>query len=154
MLILGIDPGKTGALALIETKDALMRMSIEDMPSSAQLICKWLQGAPYPIDFAVIEDVGAGVFSPNGRKQGAVSAFTFGYGAGVLEGILTAMGNRIYKVKPAVWKASMGLSRDKADSLKMAREKFPAYEDSFKLKKHDGRAEAALIALFGLKHFK
>jgi crossover junction endodeoxyribonuclease RuvC len=51
-------------------------------------------------------------------------------------------------VTPAVWKRSYGLSRDKHASLFKARLMFPAAD--LHLAKHDGRAEALLIAQYGL----
>jgi hypothetical protein len=51
-------------------------------------------------------------------------------------------------VTPAVWKASYGLSKDKHASLHKARLLYPTAE--LHLAKHDGRAEALLIARYGL----
>jgi crossover junction endodeoxyribonuclease RuvC len=52
-------------------------------------------------------------------------------------------------VAPAIWKKHFGLSTDKDASRALAGQTFPDQADLWKLKKQDGRAEAALIALYG-----
>jgi len=52
-------------------------------------------------------------------------------------------------VTPSKWKAHFGLTRDKGVSRGMAMQRFPEYAEKFKRVKDDGRAEAALIALYG-----
>ena len=81
-------------------------------------------------------------------EQGIVSSGRFMYNAGILLGAIAAYDMTIIKVKPNVWKPALGLDRNKAKSLALAKKIFPAYKEFFKLKKHDGRAEAALIAHF------
>ena len=155
-MILGIDPGFTGAIAAID-KGIL---NIEDLPIKYimnkkqidenkfdKLIRKWTEHSYYKsvLKFAVIEDVHS---MPN---QGVASTFSFGYNAGILLGVLAAHNIKVLKVRPNVWKPALGLDRDKKKSLVLARKVFPKYESYFRLMKHDGRAEAALIAHFAQK---
>jgi len=83
-------------------------------------------------------------------KQGVASTFTFGEAYGVAKGIFYALNIPIELVTPRRWKKEFDLTSDKNESLDMARMLWPD-SDKFKLKKHDGRAEAALIAMYGYK---
>jgi crossover junction endodeoxyribonuclease RuvC len=161
-LVLGVDPGLTGALALIE-KRSKAPVKVWDMPITperdldAEALAAELDAWSINLSFAVVEEVSAMKYTDKQgqiRGQGAAASFAFGRYAGIIHGILAAYTVPIYLVRPSVWKLSMGLSRDKADSLTMARARFPSWAAEFRLKKHDGRAEAALLALFGAEKFK
>lgn len=153
-VILGIDPGKSGAIAALNT-DTGMLIGAVDMPvvgaiisahlldtAVRELIQAWaavpLTLAPDAV--AVVEDVHA---MP---KQGVSSVFSFGRALGVVEGVLGAQGWPLRYVSPAKWKRGAGLTTDKDLSRRRAIELWPMSADLFKLKKHDGRAEAALLA--------
>lgn len=153
-MILGIDPGKTGALVWIDGgKVAQFSRMPEGPAATAYAISLYAKQTK----FAVIEDVGAMTYvDKNGMKrgQGASASFNFGFGAGMLHGILAAFNIRTWPVSPSTWKASLGLTSDKYLSLSLAAKTFPESSHLFKMRKDDGLAEAALLALFGAKHFK
>jgi hypothetical protein len=93
-----------------------------------------------------IEEVNA---SP---QMGVVSAFSFGEGKGILLGVAAAMGVPTTLVKPTQWKKQMRVPADKRASVQRASQLFPAVAPLFKGPRggvFDGRAEAALIALYG-----
>jgi crossover junction endodeoxyribonuclease RuvC len=147
-MIVGVDPGKTGAVALLDSTGQLV--TVADMPVIwkivspallAEIVHNWID--PFtdpPYGTAVIEDVHA---MP---KQGVSSVFSFGRALGVTEGVLAAEGFAITYVSPAKWKRTLGLSSDKGASRRRATELWPDMAGSFKRVKDDGRAEAALIA--------
>lgn len=148
-LILGIDPGVSGAIAVIRISDGGLEHSF-DMPVVTEKKTRrinadalaLLMDAYLPFTrFAMVENVHA---MPG---QGVVSMFTFGYAAGIARGILAANYVPVFLVEPSVWKAGTGLSSSKTESLLMARRFFG--EKLFPLKKDHGQAEAALIARFG-----
>ncbi len=89
--------------------------------------------AEFKIVSAAVEAVAAS------SQMGVTSAFSFGKGAGILEGILIASGIKIIAVQPSVWKR--GLGTDKKASVIRANEVLKWPEPI----KHDGLAEAALI---------
>jgi hypothetical protein len=62
--------------------------------------------------------------------------------------VIQARHIRIELVTPSVWKRALGLGKDKDASLHKARLLFPMAE--LHLAKHDGRAEALLIAHYAL----
>lgn len=80
-------------------------------------------------------------------KQGIASSFSFGVSFGSILSVLHAMHIPLEFVTPIVWKRSYGLSKDKHATLHKARLMFLAAE--LHLAKHDGRAEALLLAEYG-----
>lgn len=153
-IILGIDPGNTGGLALIDPKRALIH--IIDMPTFEFFTTKnRVKLDPYgvtralslvPISCAYIEDVHS---SP---QMGVVSAFNFGEGKGILLGCLAALGIPVTPVKPAVWKKTMRCPADKKATVMRASQLLPDVAHLFKGPRggvYDGRAESALLGLYG-----
>lgn len=158
-LILGVDPGFSGALAIYDCESQKLK-DVIDMP----LVCNpklkskkapkdnridayglslWLENYSKEVALAVIEDVG-----PR-PKEGVSSVFKFGYGAGIIAGIVASSLITTHLTSPAVWKMIMNLTSDKRLSCKRATELFPEFAGHFKRVKDNGRAEAALIAKFG-----
>lgn len=81
--------------------------------------------------------------------QSAPAAFTFGYGVGVIVASVRALGWRIEFVEPAKWKREMRAPKDKKASRERASQLLPKYANLWHLAKNDGRAEAAMLALYG-----
>ena len=143
--ILGIDPGVTGALALYYP-EAPSRVVAQDLPLadgeiSAPLLADIIRS--FAPSMAVIERVSA---MPG---QGVVSMFNFGRAYGDVRGVIGALSIPVHFATPQKWKKHFRLSSDKEEARAFALRLFPACADHFKLKKHHGRAEAALIAKFG-----
>jgi crossover junction endodeoxyribonuclease RuvC len=149
--VLGIDPGLDGALAVIET--SLDTLVVRDMPVArsgtgtrrevvpvllAELIREWRP------DVAWVEKVHA---MP---KQGVSSTFTFGLGYGVVLGVLAALDVPVRLIAPLQWKRGLGLDAAKLGSRAMAMRTFPREAALFARARDDGRAEAALLAWFGM----
>lgn len=153
-LVIGCDPGKTGAMALLNHAGQLI--DAVDMPVVGNIISPALLNQAVEgfltdhhhvfAGHAVVEDVHA---MP---KQGVSSVFSFGRSLGVVEGVLAGGGWSIHYVSPARWKKAMGLTNDKGMSRRRAIELWPAKADLFKRVKDDGRAEAALIGLWFVQH--
>lgn len=159
-LVLGIDPGLSGAFALYDPEGGLLEVA--DVPvlesrrstgkvkrsidayEAARLIDVWSR----QIGLVMIEQVG---IRPG---EGAVGAFSFGEGFGLLRGICHAHFLRVETVTPQVWRRAMGVKGDKDESRARASVLMPRSTELWRLKKHDGRAEAALIALYGVRVLK
>lgn len=144
-IIMGVDPGISGAVAFYFPM-VPSRIAVDDVPVAggeinvnelARLI------RIHRPTLAVIERVSA---MPG---QGVVSMFNFGRSYGDVRGVIGAMDVPLHFVTPQKWKKHFGLSSDKDECRLRAIRVFPSAAESFKLKKHDGRAEAALIALYG-----
>jgi crossover junction endodeoxyribonuclease RuvC len=81
--------------------------------------------------------------------EGAVGAFDFGRTYGLLLGVCAAHFLTVEHVTPASWKTAMKVKGDKDVSRQRASALFPAQSGLFARVKDDGRAEAALIAVYG-----
>ena len=151
--IIGIDPGNKGAIAVLD--DGVLT-EVYDMPTTQIVVGGKNRNQILPAlvadlfflikpHFVMLEQVGT---RPG---EGAVGAFTFGRGLGVLEGVIASHGIASSYVTPAVWKKALRLSAEKSVSRLMAIRLFPALADKFRLVKDDGRAEAALIAYYAYR---
>lgn len=155
MLVVGIDPGMKGAIALLDGS----RLVIHDMPvipaptgktvleldSLGKILRPDVDAICPERCFAVLEKV-----SPR-PGEGVSSSFRFGQGYGSIEMALVGHGWERNYVTPTVWKKYFGLSQDKGASRALAIQRFPAHADLFKRVKDDGRAEAALLTLYALE---
>jgi crossover junction endodeoxyribonuclease RuvC len=143
--IMGIDPGVTGAIAFFfpETPSRIVArdLPLADGEISAPLLADLIR--VYKPGLAIIERVSA---MPG---QGVVSMFNFGRAYGDVRGVIGALNIPLHFITPQKWKRHFKLSSDKEQARALALRLFPACADSFKLKKHHDRAEAALIARFG-----
>ncbi len=145
--ILGVDPGLTGAIAWY-FPDNTDSVTVEDVPvvaseiDAATLTRRIQQLRP---TMAIIELVAA---RPG---QGVSSMFKFGKAYGTVIGVVAALGIPVHFVSPQRWKKHYRLDADKEKSRREALRLFPAAADRFARKKDDGRAEAALIARYGVE---
>ncbi len=155
MLIIGIDPGISGAICFFENgkvKDVI------DMPtmSDGKKNKKQINGRQiyneilsrtnnYPQDEVrvVVEQVSA---MPG---QGVTSMFNFGQSFGVIKGICAAMKLPIYFVRPAKWKKNFELIKSSKDASRTkAIEMFPSISHLLSKKKDTNKADAILISSF------
>jgi hypothetical protein len=157
--ILGVDPGLSGALALYGGPNDLQ---IFDIPTTQREVNGslkrqidpyqlglWLEIHRHLVAFAMIELVSP---MPNkfGKGMGVTSAFTFGFTTGVIHGCIADNQIPIRTVMPAVWKRKFGLIGQGKDASRGAASRLlPKHAGQWPLKKHDGRAEAALLAIYG-----
>lgn len=147
--VLGIDPGLDGALALYDGEGYC---EVLDMPTyqvgkkrhlDALALARWIDANSEHIDRVWLEYVAA---SP---QMGVTSAFRFGEGYGILQGVLAANFLRVISVTPPVWKRAMKVTGNKDECRAKAAGLFPHQSGLFARKKDDGRAEACLLAVYG-----
>jgi hypothetical protein len=149
---IGIDPGLTGAVATISEDGA----TVFDTP-----ITLIGDGKKQKHDFlaqsmAVLLGAHAGrgdviaaiELVHSMPEQGISSAFSFGRGFGMWEGMLAAFRIPYERVAPQRWKKLLlsDMPKDKDSSRIRAQQLFPKAELS--LKKHHGRGDALLLAEF------
>lgn len=145
-MILGIDPGLSGAVALLDRDGSLV--AAYDMPTvdksvSPAALRALIDSLPAVPREAWIEQVAA---MP---KQGVSSTFAFGRAFGIAEGVVSAMGIAVRLVRPAVWKSHHRVTSDKETSRALALRLWPSQAEVFARKRDENRAEAALIARYG-----
>ena len=168
MIYMGIDPGLNGAIAVINRDGSVLE--VNDMPvqeiasdgkkkrridirSLSVLFQNILLRYPGAIISAGMEQVHAFPDRKNKdgtmtRGQGVTSAFAFGRGYGNLEQALVDFQIGFTEISPVRWKKAMlgDMPKGKGAALYRARQLFPSAD--LRLAKHEGRAEALLIAEF------
>lgn len=156
MIVVGIDPGISGALALVDHHGLRHVADMPVMPRSAggafvknqvapaalaALLAEWLSDHDKNEVHVLVESVSA---MP---KQGVASTFSLALTAGLIEGVLAARGYSHELVRPQVWKKAMGLTASKDQARARASRLYPE-ADIHRVKDHN-RAEAILIARYG-----
>lgn len=154
MIIIGIDPGLSGAIAFYDTVE--QTVEVVDMPVlelvrngkkkrevSAQALANHLAGRK--VYAAFMERVNAMT------GQGVTSVFSFGRSTGIVEGVLAAYDIPTTLVTPQAWQKAVNQRAGKDGSRERAMQLFPAQVELFQRKKDDGRSDAALIAYYGAK---
>ncbi len=150
-IIIGIDPGLTGGIAVLDSKSKEL-ISLADMPVIPEGGRKKVSGhglatiiggyGRQQVAMVYLEKVGA---RPG---QGVVSMFNFGRSYGAVEATIAVLGLPLTYVAPQSWKRAAGLLRaDKDASRGRVLDLYPNAD--VHRKKDTGRADAVLIALFG-----
>ena len=155
MLIIGIDPGISGAICFFENgeiKDVIdMPVMAEGKKNKKQIngsqifneISKRIKDHETVNINVIIEQVSA---MPG---QGVTSMFNFGQSFGVIKGICAAMQLPIFFVRPAKWKKHFDLINAQKDSSRTkVIEMFPKISSILSKKKDANKADAILIANF------
>lgn len=143
--IMGVDPGVFGAVAFLFPDD--MRLVVMDIPTvdgQVDAVCVARRIRAMAPTMAIVEKV------HSMPKQGVASTFKFGMAYGTVLGTIGALMIPLHLVRPPEWKKAFHLGADKERSRAMAIRLWPD-EDQFTRKKDHGRAEAALIARYGLQ---
>jgi hypothetical protein len=151
MNVIAFDPGLNGSHAVL-SRDGLV--VADDLPTIGEGTQRRVNAANLadlirehgPYSLAVVEAVHA---MP---KNGAASMFRFGQSYGTILGVLGAIAIPVRLVTPTQWKKAMGLDSSAETSRARAIETWPHHAALFARKKDHNRAEAALLALWGLKH--
>ena len=142
---IGIDPGKSGALALL-TEDGQCTV----VPFNESAYTAILKAASSPSSVCCLEKVGA---MPG---QGVVSMFNFGHNLGYIEGLLQAFDIPYQLVPPQTWKKEFCVTSDKNTSIEVCRKLFPhvcLLPTARSRKPSDGMAEAMLMAEYARRRF-
>ena len=85
-------------------------------------------------------------------KQGVVSCFNYGTNFGMIVAIARIFfgDERVFTVRPGVWKKDFGLAGGDKESARSFATKMLGTDEPWKFKRDEGVAEAALIALWRL----
>lgn len=158
MIVLGVDPGLNGAVAVLEVElgrrprlIAAREIPTFKVETAARrrvdpvALHDWVRA--YGPAVAFIERAQA---MPD---QGSSSGFVYGRAVGTIEGAVQCAGVKLFTVEASVWKRAEGLpgGRENKEQARLrAIALFPDLAETlFPLKKHHQRAEAALIGKHG-----
>ena len=153
MKIIGIDPGLSGAIAILEKKKVL---SLFDMPvmaegkknkkqlNSAQLVNIIRENSMGDDEVVVVvEQVNA---MPG---QGVTSMFNFGQTFGAIKGVCAALNLPIFFARPSKWKKYFELINSSKDSSRTkVIEMYPSLSSQLAKKKDVNKSDAILIARY------
>jgi crossover junction endodeoxyribonuclease RuvC len=143
---IGIDPGKTGAAALLMENGMVEVWDFDGVPLAGRTIVRWHDS--FDIEWAALEKV------HSMPRQGVISTFAFGANWGAWQGILSTAGVSYCMVTPQEWQKTMVRRRDgetpKERALAAARRMFPGH--LLKRKKDHNRADALLLAAWVKEH--
>jgi hypothetical protein len=147
MRIVGIDPGKTGALVTIyndRSLEILPFKKTDDLTKAVAIIMCEIALA----EKIYLENVHA---FPG---QGVSATFTFGVNVGRIQGLIISQNQTWESVTPTLWQKTLGLTGPyptkvlrKQAHVKKAKELFPDYKDLITL----DTADAILIAEYGYR---
>ena len=153
MIIIGIDPGVSGGISVLENKKVIdvfeMPTMIDGKKNKKQVngaqvsnIIKENIGKEKDI-IVVVEHVNA---MPG---QGVTSMFNFGQSFGVIKGICSALSIPIYFVRPAKWKKYFNLIKTNKDASRTkVIQVYPEISNQLARKKDSNKADAILIARY------
>ena len=153
MKIIGIDPGLSGAIAILKDNKVLEIFDIPVMSegkknkkqlNSAQLVNLIKENTINDEDVAVVvEQVNA---MPG---QGVTSMFNFGQTFGAIKGVCAALKLPIFFVRPSKWKKHFELINSSKDSSRTkVIEMYPSLSNQLSKKKDVNKSDAILIARF------
>ncbi len=152
-VVIGIDPGKQGAICTLKGKKILLlekcplvgsgRKRDYDPYEMSKMIKQFIDMDPR----VYIEKVGP---MP---KQGVVSMFNFGRGVGLWYGICAALKVPLYPITPQEWKKVVlkGTDKSKAAAILRTKQMFPdiLLKKGRQVRDDDNLAEATLISFYG-----
>lgn len=162
MLILGIDPGLTGALCVF--RDGAFH-ALYDIPTMANgkgsakikrrvdaltlatMVRQIRARDSEDFMLAVVEQVAA---MPG---QGVASMFSLGETVGAIRGVLATLTIATEYVSPVTWKKAMKLGKDKDAARSYAIQRYPEVAPYLGRVKDHNRAEAVLLAAYGHEEF-
>ena len=153
MRIIGIDPGLSGAIAILEDSKIKELFDMPVMPDgkknkiqlNSALLVKLIKDNIEDLEktVMVVEQVNA---MPG---QGVTSMFNFGQTFGAIKGICAALGLPIFLVRPAKWKKHFELINSSKDASRTkAIEMYPSASEQLSKKKDVNKSDAILIARY------
>ena len=153
MRIIGIDPGLSGGIAILDNSKVVELFDMPVMPDgkknkrqlNSALLVKLIKDNIKNLEdtVMVVEQVNA---MPG---QGVTSMFNFGQTFGAIKGICAALGIPIFLVRPAKWKKHFELINSSKDSSRTkAIEMYPSISEQLSKKKDVNKSDAILIARY------
>ena len=157
-VVLGIDIGVTGGIAILNEHAALLSVHrmpcLHDGPKHRQTI-----NGPLLAEIVYKSHARTAFVERVGPRpgEGAVGAFAFGDCKGVIRGVLAGAAIPNVWIAPPQWKRVVGMPPGREGAKDAARaeaiRRWPSQAGMFQFKNTDGLAEAALIGLAGLLAF-
>lgn len=141
MIVMGVDPGLTGGLAVVKAAEGRIticrscRMPVVEIKGrkylNSRALSTWMGG--WHLDMIIIEQVSA---MP---RQGVTSSFSFGRITGAVEAVCMTTRTPVEWVTPSVWKKHFKLDSNKRKSLDLAAHLFDDSTQMFRILANEDR---------------
>lgn len=159
MIYVGIDPGKSGAIAAIEGHNVVLCEDVPTIPNgkgqeyNISAMSDLLRSIALKGEIYVAIERAQAMRKGKDKPQGVASMFNFGRGYGIWLGILGALGLPYETVRACDWTKTIlkGMpGKGKARSIQYVMERFPEAEliPEKCRKPRDGRADAICLAKY------
>ena len=153
MRIIGIDPGLSGGIAILENnkvKEMFDMPVMSDGKKNKRQLNSALLVQLVRDNIKDIEDTVMVVEQVNAMPgQGVTSMFNFGQSFGAIKGICAALGLPIFFVRPAKWKKHFELINSSKDASRTkVIEMYPYIAEKLSKKKDVNKSDAILIAIY------
>jgi len=143
MILVGIDPGVTGALSIFVGGEL---DGVEDIPT--------FDGRIDGIELGALLQGADMVYLENTHpmpKNGSIASYKLGLNTGIIIGVAQALAIPLVRISVHAWRSWNGLGKVSKDASRgLARELYPHMRDELRLAKHHNRAEAILIGRYGV----
>jgi|SRR5262245_8771202 len=162
--VIGIDPGLTGAVAIVRPPADIQIIStpvvkVEKHKHEYDVHGMWAilealgPGAEVSLEkqWAQVRQTSAGP-----RREGVTQSFRLGWGYGLWTGLVIAARHALYPVAPVTWKKHFGLfGKTKQAGKLVIAQRVPAWGAQHALRKvSDGAIDALLLALYRLEQIE
>ena len=154
MKVIGIDPGLSGAIAILKDNKVLNLFEMPEVMAEGKKNKRQLNSAQLAKliknNIEIDEEVSVVVEQVNAMPgQGVTSMFNFGQTFGVIKGICATLDLPIYFVRPSKWKKHFELINSSKDASRTkAIEMYPSLSNDLAKKKDVNKSDAILIARF------
>jgi Holliday junction resolvasome RuvABC endonuclease subunit len=156
--IVGCDPGSSGAFVVLQTDTR--EIEVFDMPVVKKTVNRSIRNR---LDFAGLDDLVAKfsdcdlvTLEDPGVRPRQAGSMAFGVGLGAVQYALWKARLRVEMIVPRKWKNALRVPADKNEAALRAEELFPRHRSLFRGPRGgllDGRAEAAMLALYGAQTY-
>lgn len=156
MIVIGVDPGLTGAISFIDGRGSVVVEDIPTMPLGGNgMVTRKVDGlalarlvrnhCPASEDAMVVCEA---VRVMGGKNNAIQTQGSLMRTLGAVEAVFEVLRFSVLMVEPQTWKKHFGLKSDKAASLEAARTLYPSCQAITRKKDHN-RAESLLLAHYG-----
>ena len=161
MIVIGIDPGLTGACAVVDHQGIRAVFDLPTMPvpgaGPKALVKRKIDGralCQLLLKHCPASEAKPHVFLEKVNTMGGANNAVQTQGSlmrslGAIESVIECLNYPMEQIAPQTWKKQFGIGSDKAKALETARKLYPEAQGDLKRQKDHNRAEAVLLAHWG-----
>jgi hypothetical protein len=160
MIFVGVDGGLRGAFVVLDKDQKIIEKIVMPIIKEKGRTMYDVKGIVNFFHLLMLKHMDSQIFvclekSYTRPVQGIRSAFNTGYGYGIMQGVLEALGISYETVTPQTWMKELGItSKNEKGSILFCQRKYPneRWTSTERCKKpHNGYTDACCLAIFGLR---